>query len=347
MDPVKLLKGLLEVYSPSAQEAEAVEYLMGAMRRLGFTAWRDAAGNAVGVLGDGPRTGILLGHIDTVAGFIQVRSEAGRLYGRGAVDAKGPLAAFVAAVAQAGPQPGWRLVVVGAVEEEAATSKGARFVATRWQPEWCVIGEPSQWDRVTLGYKGRLLAHYRLTQPASHTASRARPVAETAATFWQRVVAFADEFNRGRQATFDRLDPSLRRINTDHDGFSETVDALFGFRLPLDLSPAQLRATLAGLAGQAEITFSGDEVAFRADKNTPLVRAFLAAIRESGGNPRFAVKTGTSDMNVVGPVWRCPIVAYGPGDSTLDHTPDEHIVVADYLRGIEVLRRAMLLATQS
>ena len=46
-------------------------------------------------------------------------------------------------------------------------------------------------------------------------------------------------------------------------------------------------------------------------------------------------------MNVVGPRWQCPIVAYGPGDSLLDHTPDEHIVLDDYLRAIGVLRAAL------
>jgi LysW-gamma-L-lysine carboxypeptidase len=50
------------------------------------------------------------------------------------------------------------------------------------------------------------------------------------------------------------------------------------------------------------------------------------------------VKTGTADMNVVGPVWGCPMVAYGPGDSKLDHTPDEHVIIEDYLRAIKVLQ---------
>ena len=46
-------------------------------------------------------------------------------------------------------------------------------------------------------------------------------------------------------------------------------------------------------------------------------------------------------MNVVGPVWRCPITAYGPGDSALDHTPNEHISITEYLEAIRVLRRAL------
>jgi LysW-gamma-L-lysine carboxypeptidase len=47
-------------------------------------------------------------------------------------------------------------------------------------------------------------------------------------------------------------------------------------------------------------------------------------------------------MNVLGPVWRCPIAAYGPGDSTLDHTPVERLPLPDYLRAIEVLQTALV-----
>jgi LysW-gamma-L-lysine carboxypeptidase len=46
-------------------------------------------------------------------------------------------------------------------------------------------------------------------------------------------------------------------------------------------------------------------------------------------------------MNVVGPAWNCPIVAYGPGDSSLDHTPEEHIDVEEFRLGINVLERAL------
>ncbi len=46
-------------------------------------------------------------------------------------------------------------------------------------------------------------------------------------------------------------------------------------------------------------------------------------------------------MNIVGPAWGCPIVAYGPGDSSLDHTPQEHIELAEFRRAIDVLARAL------
>jgi LysW-gamma-L-lysine carboxypeptidase len=81
--------------------------------------------------------------------------------------------------------------------------------------------------------------------------------------------------------------------------------------------------------------------AFEAEKNTPVVRALLRAIRAQGGTPRFKLKTGTSDMNILGPAWDCPIVAYGPGDSALDHTPHEHIDLDEFLRGVDVLTYAL------
>ena len=87
--------------------------------------------------------------------------------------------------------------------------------------------------------------------------------------------------------------------------------------------------------------FSGAEVAYRAEKNTPLVRTFLSAIRKQGAKPRFVLKTGTCDMNVVGPVWDCPIVAYGPGDSSLDHTPDERINLSEYLQSAKILKSVL------
>jgi len=56
---------------------------------------------------------------------------------------------------------------------------------------------------------------------------------------------------------------------------------------------------------------------------------------------RFKLKTGTSDMNILAPVWGCPAVAYGPGDSRLDHTPEEAIDLAEFQRGVDVLSEVL------
>ncbi|HEX7592932.1 MAG TPA: M20/M25/M40 family metallo-hydrolase, partial [Anaerolineae bacterium] len=102
MDSVDLLTGLVKIYSPSTQERDSVNYLVAEMSARGFSAFVDDAGNAVGILGDGARDIVLLGHIDTFHGYIEPRVEDGQLYGRGAVDAKGCLATFVSACERVG-----------------------------------------------------------------------------------------------------------------------------------------------------------------------------------------------------------------------------------------------------
>ncbi|MEJ2560954.1 MAG: [LysW]-lysine hydrolase, partial [Anaerolineae bacterium] len=327
----------------------AAAWLADWMAAHGFDAQVDTAGNAVGTRGGGPRQAMLLGHIDTFPGELPARREEDWLYGRGTVDAKGPLCAFAAVVASLDISPGWQVTVVGAVEEEAATSRGARHIVAHWPaPDLCIIGEPSGWDRITLGYKGRLLVQAHLRAPFAHSAGQARLPAEQAVDVWNAIVAHCADFNTGRPKAFDQLDPSLRHIATRDEGAYGTAQMSLGFRLPLDLSPGDLaddvRRLILGAGGcppLIHLTFSGAEVAFRAEKNTPLVRALLTAIRGRGGRPRFVLKTGTSDMNIVGPAWGCPIVAYGPGDSALDHTPEERINLGEYLQSIEVLKSVL------
>jgi LysW-gamma-L-lysine carboxypeptidase len=47
-------------------------------------------------------------------------------------------------------------------------------------------------------------------------------------------------------------------------------------------------------------------------------------------------------MNILGKAMNLPIVTYGPGDSHLDHTVDEHIVISEYLQAIQVYKGALL-----
>lgn len=343
MDALALLTGLLSIYSPSDHESEAAGFLVTEMQKAGFAASLDGVGNAVGLMGDGPAEVVLLGHVDSVPGFIPVRREGERLYGRGAVDAKGPLAAFVAAVAQVGPRRGCRFAVIGAVAEEG-DSKGAWFIKDRYCPACLIIGEPSGWDRVTLGYKGSAWLDYRVRRTVGHTAAQQESACEAAVDYWNRVVAHAAEFNaaRGAHRVFDQLTPTLRGMQSASDGFGDTALLRLGVRLPPGLSVEELAALLNSQANGGEIEIlAGAVPAYRAEKNTPLVRAFLAGIRSVGGTPSFTVKSGTSDMNIVAPAWGCPALAYGPGDSALDHTPDENILVGEYLRGIEVLAEVL------
>ncbi len=337
MNADELLESLVSIYSPSYHEREAVDCLVSAMQEFGLRAHVDAAGNAVGVAGEGPREIVLLGHIDTAPGLVEVRRERRTLYGRGAVDAKGPLCAFASAAARVGAREGCKVVVVGAVEEECPTSKGAHFARTQHKPAFAIVGEPSGWDRVTLGYKGSLWIDYALARAMAHSAGQQKSAAEAAVEFWLRVQSYVDEFNRDRTRLFERLDPTLRNLHSEDDGLHETARLTVGLRLPVSVSVPELEAKIVELGQGAQVAFSTELPAFRADKNNALVRAFLASIRKQNGDPGFTLKTGTSDMNIVGPYWGCPIVTYGPGDSNLDHTPNEHIDLDEYERAIEVL----------
>lgn len=336
-----LVIDLVHLYSPSEQEAPAVQYLVDWMNAQGFSSQVDEVGNAIGVRGpiNAPHTLMLLGHIDTVPGEIPVRVEDGVLYGRGSVDAKGPLCAFAEAAAQAAIPEGWRVVVVGAVEEEITTSRGAHHIRDRFTPDLCIIGEPSGADRVTLGYKGILLVDYVLTRPMVHTARPEPTVGALGAAFWGAIVAWAAQENTGKDRAFDQVWPSLRTINTSTDHFHEMLHMTVGFRLPPHLTPDAVSAVIAGFAEpDAALHVRNAEHAYLGGKQNALVRGMLTAIRASGSQPGFVLKSGTSDMNVVGTAWSCPIIAYGPGDSSLDHTPQEHLSLAEYARAVAVLR---------
>jgi LysW-gamma-L-lysine carboxypeptidase len=340
LDDLRILVDLLEHFSPTGQEKDAVDCLILWMETLGYEAAIDAAGNAVGTRGDGPNEVLLLGHIDTVPGEIPVRIEGDTLWGRGAVDAKGPLACFTTAGARVSVPPGWRLTVIGAVAEEG-DSHGARFLRDRRPSQALIIGEPSGWDRLTLGYKGSAWFDYTVRRSLAHTAARAQSASEAAVEFWNRLRAAADHFNQATPKAFEQLLPTLREMTSSSDGFAETARLRIGLRLPPSLSVETTHAMLAALAGNGELAFLDGIPAYRAEKNTPLVRAFLAGIRAAGGQPGFTLKTGTSDMNIVAPAWNCPTLAYGPGDSDLDHTPDEHIQISEYRKAVGVLASSL------
>ncbi len=333
---IDLLHGLVAIQSLSGQEQSAVDYLVAEMKARGFDdAFVDRAGNAVGVKGSGPTNIVLLGHIDTVPGDIPVRVVDGVLHGRGSVDAKGPLATFVAATEQASGENA-TITVVGAVGEESIGSPGAHEVATWPAPDFCIIGEPSSWDAVCLGYRGTVSFTYRLTQAGRHTAGPGETIGEQGVLFWNTLLAEILQIN-GDAEGFNAIGSSLRSINTSTDGLYDTVEMSIGLRLPPSVPSRLILDLLESLRDNGEIELHGVQEGYSTEKRNPMTAPFLRAIRAEGGNPRFTRKLGTADMTVVGPVWQCPIIAYGPGDASLDHTPEERIDLDNYRRAVRVL----------
>ncbi|HQY31782.1 MAG TPA: [LysW]-lysine hydrolase [Thermomicrobiales bacterium] len=339
---IELLHDLVAIPSTSTHESDAVTFLTGWMAAHGLRTEIDVAGNAIGTVGTGDRHIVLLGHIDTVPGVIPVRIEDGLLHGRGAVDAKGPLATFAAAAVRAAHRdPGLRITVVGAVGEEHIGSVGARQIATWTAPDYCIIGEPSGWDALCLGYRGSITATYRVQQESRHTAGPGEASAEKVVAFWNALVAETSTRN-GESTGFNALTPAIRDIATQHDGLSDEAWVHIGLRLPPGADVEGLLTQMHRWASEGELIVHGIQEGVRSTKQIPLVPPFLRAIRQQEGSPRFTVKLGTSDMTVVGPVWQCPILAYGPGDAALDHTPEERIVLADYLKAVTILTEVLV-----
>ncbi|MBN1171175.1 MAG: M20/M25/M40 family metallo-hydrolase [Micromonosporaceae bacterium] len=333
---VGLLRGMLEIPSPSYQERALAGFLVETMTDLGFRAHIDVVGNVIGVIerGDGP-TLMLLGHLDTVPSQLPVRSEDGKLYGRGAVDAKGPLAAMICATAGAVDLPG-RIVVIGVVEEETPGSRGAMEIrSTHDRPDALIIGEPSGWSSVILGYRGKLDLRYTVKCPATHASNPAPKASELAVTAWTALVDLLGPDVGHR--TFTRPGATLCRL--DADLTSATVD--LSVRTPPGFDAETLVRMLRSRLPMGDLDVLNSVKACRASRSNPVARALTSGIRRLHAQPRSLVRTATSDMNTLAEVWDIPMATYGPGDSHLDHADIEYIVLSDYLRGIEVLSTAI------
>ncbi|HZB97720.1 MAG TPA: M20/M25/M40 family metallo-hydrolase, partial [Candidatus Sulfotelmatobacter sp.] len=187
LDPHSLLEEMVRIPSPTGEEEPLGLWLAERLSSAGFAAERDRVGNVIATWGEGERELLLLGHMDTAPGALEVHREGHRLHGRGAVDAKGPLAAAICAVARQ-PQDagGRRLTVIGAVEEEGS-SKGAWHLVNRRAPEELVVLEPSGWDAITVGYKGSMRLHYEIVQPAAHGAGPSPSAGDRAVGFIRRL----------------------------------------------------------------------------------------------------------------------------------------------------------------
>ena len=175
-----------------------------------------------------------------------------------------------------------------------------------------------------------------------HSAGPGSSVCDRSHALWARVQKRVERLNGGRSGLCDRVRASLIEARTESDGLRRRAVVRASFRLPVWIDPEELETGLRSLLGDGcTLELSNAESAYMVERSDPVARALSSAIRGAGGRPRPKRKTGTSDMNVVGPVWRCAISAYGAGDSSLDHTPNEHVHIREYLDSICVLTGAV------
>lgn len=347
MDPdVELLVSIVREGSVTGDTDRAVAAFVEGCRKRGFAeAYRDEAGNAVAVAGRGAREILLVGHIDTVAPVLPVRLEDNKLHGRGAVDAKGPLAAFAGAASRFLDCETHRIVVVGVCDEEGE-SRGARHLIPRHRPEALVIGEPSGTTGATIGYKGIVKIRYSLEDDLQHTGAPHPSVPDRGLAFWSAIQGYLGQ--RHGESMFDMPTVKLADFSTDLLPSGRVRVRLTGSaRTPPGFDVPAFLDFLRARAGPAELDLPEWAPAWLGDKNAALTRAFVASIREEGLTPRYVKKTGTSDANLLAPAWNVPCVAYGPGDSSLDHTPQEHLDLDDYRAAVRVLTRVLTTLTQA
>lgn len=316
------LLALLEAYSPSGREEEAVRVFRERASLLGLDSWTDEAGNVYASTSkDGWRLA-LIGHIDTVPGVIEPRTQGGTVYGRGAVDAKGPLAAMLHAAAAIGDG----VVVVGLVGEED-DSRGAKHLIEKGIPaRYVVIGEPSGGDRVVIGYRGSLKLEVECRSRGGHSS-----------TPWVG------------ESALDKVLEVVNRLKARYPGgsvFEVTVAAtglctsmtrnvipykaklLVDVRIPPGESVDAVTSEVTGIAGISGCTPRIVDVTepVRVNVSSPVPRSLIRGLIRLGVKPRPVVKAGTSDMNLIAPYVES-IAAYGPGDPGLSHTSEERITL--------------------
>lgn len=338
MDAFKLLHDLVAIPSPTGEELRAVQFLVDTATKLGFRAKTDKVGNFIAEAGKGTKELLFVGHIDTVPGLIPVRVEEDVLWGRGSVDAKAPLVAFLMAAHKRLDDPNLRIRIIGAVDEEG-DSRGAKNLDPNRVPDWVIVGEPSGSDGVTLGYKGIIRGTLSVERSHHHGAHAIPSAGDELLQLWSEIGRSLDF-----QERFEWIQGRLLALGSQNDGLRDQATARFALRLPPGFTVAATKRRLESLGTKRKATFTFAETMEPAlvDKRGPLVAAYLTAIRADGAKPRLKQKTGTADFNLFHQWWpKVPIVAYGPGDAQYDHTPEERIARAEFERGVRVNQRVL------
>ncbi|GGN00969.1 acetylornithine deacetylase [Thermus composti] len=337
MDWVRLLSRLLQAESLPGQEGEAAALLLEALKGLGLPAWLDEAGNVEALLGEREPEVVLAGHLDVVPvgdlshwPYPQGHLAQGALWGRGAVDMKGPLVAMLLALEALSQKPlKGRVRFLAAVQEEVG-GLGSRFAAERLSPLAFVLGEPSG-GRLMRGHRGRAEVWVDLEGEEAHAALAGpeNPLFDLG----EYLLALRDL----------PVGPGLKLTPTRVASYPAATNQTPGVvRLYLDVRyepEADLEALLERLKtlGPASVYIPEEERAsgevrlripalwppYRLPEDHPLLRVALKAL----GQERAGLWPFTTDAPYLGT--KAPVLGYGPGDPALAHTPKEHIPLAE------------------
>ncbi len=363
---VEFLHDLVTVPSPSRAERLACERALREMETLGFRdVHLDEMGNVLGRIGSGPRILAMDAHIDTV-GISNPTSwrhdpfrgvvSGGTLFGRGASDQKGGLAAVVHGVAvadQVGLPDDLTVWVTATVNGEDCVGLAWQYLLneTELKPEVVVIAMPSHLG-VCYGQRGRMEVEIATTGVSTHGSQPDR--GENAIYTMMPLIAGLTEVHdalavdhamlgRGSLAVtgISSQSPSMTAIP---DGCVIHVDRRLTIGETADDALAQMREVVETAGGAAEVrllhydlpswrgfTYPSDMVfpAWETHAESPAVRAALSSAEQVlGRTPRIHRSAFSSHGCATAGMFGIPTVGFGPADELHSHTVNDQIPLA-------------------
>src|SRR3984885_2640172 len=367
-DPLPLAQALIRCASVTPADAGAQAVLGDALKQLGFnvTPLRyGAIENLFARIGTGPPHICFAGHTDVVpvgaanwqTGAFAAEVRDGMLYGRGACDMKGGIAAFVAAAAQhladGAPRGSISLLITGDEEGPAVdgTVRVLDWMAANDQiPDFCIVGEPTcpvkLGDMVKIGRRGSLNAKITVHGTQGHVAYPHRtdnPVhrlVRAAAALTAAPLDAGNDWFEPSSLQFTSLDVG----NTVTNVIPATASAMLNIRFNSDHTGAALSAWLRAVLSQhaevfeLDVSISGES--FLTEPGALVNTLRQAIIDASGVEPKLDTGGGTSDARFIARY--CPVAEFGLVGATMHHT-DERVPVAE-LRDLARIYRNILAA---
>lgn len=355
MDGVVLAQELLRCRSVTPADGGAQAVLAVALERLGFSVTKLRFGEIENLFAERPGVGKHLcfaGHTDVVppgAGWGHdpfggaVRD--GMLYGRGAVDMKGGIAAFVAAAAK---HPGAHLSLLITGDEEGDATDGTVRVL-EWMetahkiPDFCLVGEPTSKNRlgdvVKIGRRGSLNARITVTGRQGHAAYphlADNPIHRLVPALAAMIATRLDEGT-------EWFEPSSLQVTSVDVGnpASNVIPGVATARLNIRFNDRHnaagltgwLKETLALYAPQGELDVRCSGEAFLTRPGAHTAALCQAIARTTGVTPEQNTGGGTSDARFIARY--CPVAEFGLVGATM-HQADERVPVAELRQLIDV-----------
>ncbi len=372
IDPVALAAELIRRPSVTPEDAGALDVLEGALAPLGFVCHRLPFGegaarveNLYARLGAGSPVFCFAGHTDVVPpgerAAWRVDPFAGavaddRLFGRGATDMKGAVAAFAAAVARhlgerGAPRGSIALLITG--DEEGPAVNGTRkvldWMAARGERiDACLVGEPTcrqvLGDTIKIGRRGTITGRLVVEGAQGHVAypkNADNPIPRMVRALAALAEARLDDGTEHFQPSnleITTVDVGNPAANVIPATARATFNIRFNDRHTGESLARWLRETCAAHAGthRLDIEIGGECFLTPPGPLTDLVAAAVEGV--TGRRPELSTSGGTSDARFIKD--HCPVVEFGlPGPSM--HKIDEHVALAD-LEALTRIYRAVL-----